>query len=108
MDGTFDGTEGGEVSLELGAAMTARYRNTTPQNAVLGHFFGKENILAILDQFKCVGIRIYYGVDEYNKQQLILVGAQENGDDILDLLMDRSAPCPTQCSEANPLNSDPE
>ncbi|PHR28253.1 MAG: hypothetical protein COA38_12450 [Fluviicola sp.] len=101
----FDGTEGGAISLPQGAALTKEYRLRNP-TAIKGHFFGKEILNQILEQEGCMGIRMYYALDpETGERELVLAGANEEEDDMLDLVADLSSPCPTRCSSANTLNS---
>lgn len=101
----FDGTEGSAISLSTAAALTKEHRAQNP-SARLGHFFGKDIIEEILRQEGCVGIRIYYGIDsDTGKRELVIVGANDEEDDMLDLIADVSAPCPARCSSSNDLNS---
>lgn len=100
----FNGTEGGAISIEEAGALTRQYRENNP-NETIAHFFGKEILQQILDQQDCMGIRIYYGIDADGNRELVLVGANENEDDILDLIADISTPCPKACSSPNALNS---
>lgn len=100
----FDGSEGGQISLSLGAEMTAAYRSSEP-NARKGHFYGREILRRLLDQQGCEGIRIYYGIDAEGNKELVLVGADSHENDMLDLVADVSTPCPNRCGIANKLNS---
>ena len=99
----FNGTEGGPITLAAASEMTACYRKLHP-NQTEAHFFGKDTILALLDQTGCVGIRAYYGDKPNGGKELILVGVDANENDMLDLIMDMSRPCPSYCSNGNPLN----
>ena len=101
---SFDGTEGGAIPLSDASAMTANYRSHN-RGKIIARFFGKEILHEILNQEGCVGIRVYYALDADNQNQLILVGADSDENDILDLVADLSHPCPLTCSSANPLNS---
>jgi len=101
----FDGTEGSAISLPQGAALTKEYRLRTP-SGTKGHFFGKEILNQILEQEGCMGIRMYYGENpETGERELVLAGANEEEDDMLDLVADFSVPCPSRCSTDNALNS---
>lgn len=100
----FDGTEGGQISLEEAALMTANYRSENP-NSTIAHFFGKDILNQILEQSECVGIRVYYGMNEDGQKELVLVGVDSDENDILELIADLSMPCPKTCSTPNPLNS---
>ncbi|MES2556440.1 MAG: hypothetical protein V4604_09840 [Bacteroidota bacterium] len=99
----FNGTEGGAITLEAAAAMTACYRKLHP-NQTEAHFLGKDNFLALLNQTGCVGIRVYYGDKPNGAKELIFVGVDANENDMLDLIMDLTTPCPTCCSTGNALN----
>jgi len=104
---TVDGTEGGQITLAQGAAMTAKYRAENP-TGVKARLFGKDCIQALLSQgggSVCKGIRMYFGMNEAGEQEIVMVGVDANGNDLLDLVMDMSYPCPKNCSTANALNS---
>jgi hypothetical protein len=102
----FDGSEGGEIALLKAAAMTREHR-LRGGSSTHGHFFGRDALIALLEQTGCVGIRIYYGMDpDTGRKELVLVGADSDENDLLDLVMDMSAPCPSNCSSPNVLNSD--
>ena len=95
---------GEEITIEEAATLTARYREENP-GSYISHFFGRDILTAILDQEDCIGIRIFFGLDEAGKSKLVLVGADSLGDDMLDgIVADRSQPCPTYCGKENALN----
>lgn len=100
---TFNGKEGGEITLDQGAAMTAEYRRQNPDSTI-AHFFGREILEKLLNQEDCMGIRAYYGIDENGDKELVLVGADSHGNDLTNLVADLSMPCPRACSASNPLN----
>ena len=101
---TFIGTEGESITLAQAAEMTENYRDENPKG-LKAHFLGKDIIKDILRQANCVGIRIYYGIDANNVQQLILVGADgEENDQTSGIIADVSKLCPPFCGEANDLN----
>lgn len=109
---SFTGNEDHSFPLDTAAEWTKNYRDAnaassaTTTNPKIAHFFGKAAIQAILEQETCVGIRIYYALDAAGEQQLIVVGADANENDLYQgLLAERSNPCPSSCSAANPLNS---
>ncbi len=97
----FTGNEGEAISLALGSTMTAAYRAANP-GAIKAHFFGSTILNDILAQADCVGIRMYYGLDEDGIKQLVLVGVNEDGDDqTAGIIADRSEPCPSVCDTGN-------
>ena len=102
---SFTGKEDHAITLSEAAEWTRNYRENNA-NATKGHFYGKDAIQAILDQSGCVGIRIYYDIDNNGAKQLIIVGAGTNENDLHNgLLAERSLPCPSKCGANNPLNS---
>lgn len=101
---SFNGSEGGTIALSTASTWTENYRNANPRKTK-AHFFGKDIINQILAQQGCMGIRIYYGIDENSNPQLVLVGADSNENDILDMVVDLSKPCPAHCGQSNDLNS---
>ena len=101
---SFSPNQDHSISLAAAAAMTKDYRDANP-GALLGGFFGKDALQAILDQPECVGIRYYYALDG-SAPTLVLVGAIADENDIVNgLLADVALPNPPNSSSANPLNS---
>lgn len=102
-----DGTVGDPISLATAKQWTANYRETA-SNEILGHYFGFEIIQQILSQEGCVGIRIYYAINDAGVKQLLLVGVDAGGENLLPLegaklsddgpiIADASFPCPDVC-----------
>lgn len=101
----FTGNEAEEFPLETAAEWTKNYRETINPGDVHAHFFGKNIIQKILDQEGCMGIRIYYALDESGKKQLIIVGADAEENDIYNgVIAERSYTCPPFCATNSPLN----
>ena len=101
---SFNGTEGGPIDLNDGATLTGNYR--AAGNTELGAFYGKDILRQILDQEGCMGIRIYYGVNKKTgKKEMVLVGADANEDDMLELVADTGSRTPPYSGASNSLNS---
>ena len=110
---SFTGNEGGPISREIAKNWTKNYQESESarepgKTITRAHFFGKEKILKLLSEKECIGIRIYYGLDENNDQKLLLVGAKSDMDDIVPvdmksasedgpMILDLSWPCPPYC-----------
>lgn len=93
------------ITLQEAQEFTGSFQKNAAEDAIIGGFFAKEAVTAILEQEGCVGLRYYYGLHE-GKPVLVLVGVDENGNDMYDgLLAEKSTPCPPMCSETNPLNA---
>lgn len=104
---TFTGHENHDIPLATASAWTANFRNSDPNpGKTIAHSFGKDAVSAILNQSGCVGIRMYYALDENGAKQIILTGVDAAGNDLYNgLLAERSFKCPPDCASANPLNS---
>jgi hypothetical protein len=101
----FTGNEAEEFPLDTAAEWTKNYRETITMGGTVSHFFGRDIINKILEQEDCMGIRIYYALDENGKKQLIIVGADANENDIYNgIIAERSVTCPPYCPTNSPLN----
>ena len=99
----FTGDEAEEFPLKTAAEWTANYRKSNPEG-IKGHFFGVKIIEKILKQQGCVGIRCYYALDEKGVQQLIIVGADKDENDLYEgIIAEVSLPCPPFCPNGSPL-----
>ena len=96
-----------KVSLEAAAALTKGYREVAPQGSPRGSLFPRDVFERLLAQPKCAGIRIYYGRNERREHELVLVGVDDNGDDMITAeLFDFGVPCPPYCGGGNVLNGE--
>ena len=102
---TFTGNESEEFPLDIATQWTANYRAANPK-AIKAHFFGIHPLRKALGQKHCVGLRMYYALDELGVKQLIAVGVDAQGNDLFDgIILDRAVPCPPFCdNEKSPLN----
>jgi len=103
---SFNGNEGSVVTLSEASAWTANYRKTIPVGDTLAHFVGKNQLMKILNQPGCVGVRHYYGIDEFGAEVLIAVGVTSDENDMTSgIIIERMIACPPRCSTRNTLNS---
>ncbi len=103
----YTGNENHEISLNEAAELTQRFRDRLPViDNTIGEYFGRTAMEDLLSQQGCVGIRIYYGIDANDIKKLVIVGVDNNGNDLYDgELMEAGTTCPPLCSTSNPLNS---
>ncbi|WP_341899818.1 hypothetical protein [Fluviicola taffensis] len=100
---SFTGNEGKQITLEEGALLTRKYRESK-MNKTGGMFIGKTHIEEILAQADCKGIRIYLGQNSEGDFELVLVGADSNENDMLNVIIDNGMKCPPYPYASNPLN----
>ena len=115
------------ISLQTAIDMTSLYRshcesilNTAFQKQAIlpySEAFDREEFDIILARKGCAGLRIYYGMSEDLKIHAIIVGTDENGDDILaeanisattstgDDIIEKGNRCPDICPSDSPLNT---
>ena len=94
---TFTGNENHDIPLSEAAQWTANYRNANP-GQTKGHYFGGTAINSVLTQSGCVGLRMYYATTNENIKQLVIVGVDASGNDLVNgLILDRSILCPPDC-----------
>ena len=102
----FNGDEGSVVTLADASRWTGNYRKTIPACDTLGQFVGKNQLMKILNQKGCMGIRFYYGIDDDGSKNLIGVGAGSDENDMTaGVILEKFLQCPPRCSSKNTLNS---
>jgi hypothetical protein len=107
---TFNGSEGGPIPLSTAKIWTANYRATIKPGETEAHYFGGDIIRRLLDEDRSVGIRMYYAIDDTGNKQLLLVGVDEDGNNLLPeegaaarsadedpIIGDQAFPCPPHC-----------
>jgi hypothetical protein len=113
----FRGNEGSSMDENLVKKWIQQHADHHETRA---HFFGKEVLEKILNQPGCMGLRIYYAMDDNSKKQLIIVGADEKGNNMWpskgpkpkkgkkmlggsdgNTTVDNSRPCPPYCSSTD-------
>jgi len=111
---------GKDIGYELGAKMIKTYYDQN-QDDVLAHFMGRNMIEAILAQPGVVGIRMFYALNDLGIKQLVLVGVDENGNNILNyttvgengemikkkgIVADKTRMCPPYCGDGDGSKGD--
>ena len=100
----FTGKEDHSITLEEASKLTRNYRESVGKDAIRASFFGKETLQKIFEQEGCVGIRIYYGKEDNDKAQLVLVGVNSKNEDLIQgTIAEKGIPCPPVCPDSSPL-----
>jgi hypothetical protein len=113
---TYSAEVGEDIGYELGAKMIKNYFMKN-QDDVLASFMGRNQIEAILAQPGVVGIRMFNALNDLGIRQLVLVGVDANGQNVLQyttigengelikkkgIVADRARICPPYCGDALP------
>ncbi len=106
---------GEDIGYEAGAKMIKNWFDQNPDD-VLAYFTGRNIIENVLAQPGCVGIRMFNAINDLGIKQLVMVGVDKNGNNILEftttgdngeiikkkgIVADRSALCPPSCGEGS-------
>ncbi len=94
----FTGDENHVITLDQATEYRTAFEENPDTRDIKGHYFGKRDLLALLNQQGCVGLRMYYAAntDDNNKPTLVIygVGADEMDITANGLALDRSYTCP--------------
>ena len=96
------------VSAADATDMTRRHRSQAtvsgaraPEEGALGGMFTKQSVLAMLSRADAEYLRYYHARDSSGKRTLVLVAADAQGNDLVDVaaptLLDHHFPCPPYC-----------
>ncbi len=111
---------GEDIGYELGAKMIQRWHRENPDD-VLASFTGRNIIESILAQPGCTGIRMFNAINDLGIKQLVLVGVDKDGNNILEyttigdngdviknkgIVADRSTICPPSCGKPGDVQLD--
>jgi len=114
------------ISLSEAAAMTHRYRKN--KETILAGNYKNSNLLPVCETFNraaidtllsqpgCEGIRVYYGMSESLEVHAVIVGVNQNNEDLLavtslrteseddSIILEKGQRCPDECPPLSPLN----
>jgi hypothetical protein len=100
------GKENHRISLAKAAQLTRNYRRKMKKGGIKGSYISRSAVLSILKQKDCLGLRIYHGLSVAGKANLVLVGVNKDGNDMVKgVIAEKLWPCPPFCPDANELNS---
>jgi len=93
------------ISLTDAAALTKSYRAAKVSEEKAGSIH-RDQVLELLNQKGCVGLRVYYGRNPDGSPALVLTGIDAADNDLTaSTILEKLWPCPPYCGSANPLNS---
>jgi hypothetical protein len=105
------------ITVLDGAKLTKDYRESREDILASGkpvnilpicETFDKSHIETLISNPDCAALRVYFGRDVDGNVVLVLVGVNEEDEDIIDgacAVLDRAKRCPFICPPSSPLNS---
>ena len=94
----YTGNENHNITLMEAQEMIHQFQMENPGQDIKGGYFGKAAFMRVLNQDDAVGIRYYFGINEKGQPNLVLVGVDKHGNDMVEgELAERALPCPTYC-----------
>jgi len=92
------------ISLQEAAALTKRHRDARADAEKAGAFH-KDQVIEMLSQPGCEGLRIYHGISGEGKPAFVLVGIDGDGKDLLGVILEIQMPCPPFCDGTSALGA---
>lgn len=87
-----------DISLQEARDLIQNHQLIEGKDVRISEFFGRDAIQKILDQYDCVGIRIYYGQESDGTPVLVLMGVESQGKDLeMGPRLEKGLPCPPYC-----------
>jgi hypothetical protein len=92
------------ISLAEAKTMTHAYQSAQQfQGLTVASMIDKEAYQLVMDQPGCVNIRTYFGLNSQSTLTIVVVGVDDNGNDMTQgVLLDMANNCPVYC----PTNSE--
>lgn len=87
-------------------ANSTYYEKDHPVRGVKGAFYGKNKILAILNQPNCIGLRYYFGLNGNGQLVIVLSGEDSNGAGLNGVVVEEGPLCPPFCGRSNTLDGE--
>lgn len=93
-----------QITLNEAKSMTHAFQNSSiGTNQTKAGLVDKTNLITLLNQEGCTGVRIYNALNEEGKITYVLVGVNDNNEDMTNYILDRLEACPPVCPTDSPL-----
>ena len=89
-----------KITLEEALKWIKNWRTNIPKEPAKAHLIEKQALLDVMEPSDVVSVRAYMAVDDKGIQKLVIVGVDENGQDLVDsdhIIVDHTKPCPPDC-----------
>ncbi|WP_264559271.1 hypothetical protein [Flavobacterium sp. N2270] len=95
------------ITLQQAQEWAAAWRSN-PNNTVKAFLIPNVDLTQLLAEEGVQDVRAYVGIDGNNEQKLMLVGVDDNGNDLINeakgqFIYDFTQPCPEKCDINSPL-----
>lgn len=77
----FSKKDGGPIDSAKAKHWMKKWEDKHP-DGIRAYFFGKDLIEKIVNHPEAVGMRVYFGIGDEDKTQIVLIGAREDGSNI--------------------------
>ncbi len=96
-----------KIGLEQAVEMTRRHRqNMKKPHEFRAGAYDKTQMLELLNQKGCAGIRIYLARDAKGDSTYVAVGVDASGEDMTSgTILEETWICPPYCATSSPLNA---
>lgn len=93
------------IPLAAAAELARRYREGAGKDAVKAQAFHADQVMGLLTQPGCAGLRIYYGTNPDGSDAIVLVGLDAKDQELTGgVLLEFGFPCPPVCTDGSALN----
>jgi hypothetical protein len=91
------GHEDFHVTLPDAMTFTKSFQTVTQKDSVIAEYIGKDAVLSVLQQSRCVGLRLYRGINN-GMLVTVIAGIDSLGRDLTaGPLLEHGLPCPPFC-----------
>ena len=93
-----------QITLNEAKSMTHAFQNSTiGANQTFAGLVDTTNLLTLLNQEGCTGVRIYNALNDDGKITFVLVGVNSNNEDMTEYLLNKFNLCTSLCALESPL-----
>lgn len=93
------------ITLSEAETMTHAYQNAPQfQGLTVACRIDNSAYQEVMTQPGCVGVRTYFALNAQSELTIVVVGVDDNGDDMTSgVLLNRAYDCPSECAPNSPL-----
>jgi hypothetical protein len=87
------------ITLQEAETLTHAYQNAQQfQGLTIASLTNSSEVIQLLNQPGCCGLRVYFALNSLNQLTVVLVGSDSNGYDMTNgVILNKSELCPADC-----------